>query len=230
MSSPDSFERTKKTNIPAWDEIFLLLKDFIKDNSLPSVSMIAEANAAPYRVLFSTIISLRTRDEVTLAASERLFGRAPDLNTLLKTPEDEIAGLIYPAAFYRNKAANILKCAGIIHETHGGKIPVDRDELLKLPGVGRKTANLTLNLGFGINAICVDTHVHRISNRAGWVATKNPDDTEMALEKILPEEYWIPLNEILVSYGQKVCTPQSPRCSLCVITGHCRRIDVGRSR
>ena len=215
---------------PDWAEIFRLLKTFIKDNNLPSISLLAEDNAAPYRILFSTIISLRTRDEVTLAASERLFNRAPDLPALLETSEPEIAELIYPAAFYNNKAVSIKKCAEILLNEYNGEIPPDRNELLKLPGVGRKTANLTLNLGFGINAICVDTHVHRISNRTGWVTTKTPDDTELAMEKILPEAYWIPLNEILVSYGQKICTPQSPWCSRCVITEHCSRAKVNRSR
>lgn len=216
--------------LPDWSEIFRLLQTYIKHNLLPSVSQIAEDNNDPYRVLFSTIISLRTRDQVTLAASKRLFERAPDLETLIQTEESEVAALIYPAAFYRNKAANIKKCAHILIDNYKGFIPPDRDELLKLPGVGRKTANLTLNLGFGINAICVDTHVHRISNRTGWVTTTAPDDTEFAMEKILPSKYWIPLNEILVSYGQKVCTPQSPWCSKCVIKDHCARKDVGRSR
>ena len=213
-----------------WDEIFTRMKEYITDNVLPSVSQIAEEGRDPYRVLFSTIISLRTRDEVTLAASRRLFERAPDLQKLMELPESSVSELIYPAAFYRNKAENIKKCAEIIFSEYGGQVPADRDELLKLPGVGRKTANLTLNLGFGINAICVDTHVHRISNRAGWVKTKTPDDTEFAMEKVLPEKYWIPLNEVLVSYGQSVCTPQSPRCSICVITEHCQRNNVSRSR
>ncbi|HAK45798.1 MAG TPA: endonuclease III [Spirochaeta sp.] len=216
--------------MPDWVDIFRLLKRYIKDNVLPSVSQIAEDNAEPYRVLFSTIISLRTRDEVTLAASRRLFKAAPDLNTLITIDETRIAELIYPAAFYHNKSTSIKKCAAILLNDYEGRIPSDRDELLKLPGVGRKTANLTLNLGFGINAICVDTHVHRISNRAGWITTRNPDETELALEQILPPKYWIPLNEVLVSYGQSVCTPQSPWCSKCVITEHCIRAGVGRKR
>lgn len=213
-----------------WEDIFNGLQSFMNGAELPSVSLIAEINDDPYRVLFSTIISLRTRDEITLIASDKLFKTAPDLQTLLTIEEDKIAELIYPAAFYRNKASSIKKCAEIIQNEHNGTVPDDRENLLKLPGVGRKTANLTLNLGFGINAICVDTHVHRISNRMGWVGTKTPDDTEIALEKILPEQYWIPLNEMLVSYGQKICTPQSPRCSECVLTKHCSRIAVGRSR
>lgn len=213
-----------------WDSVFNLLRRHIKGDILPSISAIAEADSDPYRVLFSTILSLRTRDEVTLAASERLFAEAPDVYTLNSLDEERIAELIYPAAFYHNKAASIKKCSAIIINEYKGKISSDRDELLKLPGVGRKTANLTLNLGFGINAICVDTHVHRISNRAGWVRTKNPDDTELALEKVLPEKYWIPLNELLVSYGQRTCTPISPKCSECVITDYCKRINVEKSR
>lgn len=192
--------------------------------------MIAESNPDPYRVFFSTLISLRTRDEVTLAASERLFSKAPNLDSLILLNEAEIADLIYPAAFYRNKSVSIKKCADIIKQEHNGKIPSDREELLKLPGTGRKTANLTLNLGFGINAICVDTHVHRISNRAGWVKTKTPDETESELEKILPEKYWIPLNELLVIYGQNICTPLSPKCSKCLMTEHCSRTGVEKSR
>ena len=219
-----------QSNSIDWEKIFILLKGFISNNDLPSISQIAESDADPYRVLFSTIISLRTRDEVTLEASERLFEKAPDLAALLETKEEEVAELIYPAAFYRNKASSIKKCAEILKNEYNEKVPSERDELLKLPGVGRKTANLTLNLGFGINAICVDTHVHRISNRAGWVSTKTPDDTEAALEKILPEKYWIPLNEILVRYGQTVCTPISPRCSACIMTEFCSRTGVIKSR
>ncbi len=213
-----------------WLEIFAGLQSFMNGAEKPSISLIAEMNSDPYRVLFSTIISLRTRDEVTITASERLFHRSPDLKALLETDETEVAELIYPAAFYRNKAASIKKCADIIQNEYDGTVPSDRQELLRLPGVGRKTANLTLNLGFGINAICVDTHVHRISNRMGWVETKTPDDTELALEKILPEKYWIPLNEMLVSYGQKICTPLSPRCSECTLTKGCGRVGVKRSR
>ncbi len=223
-------ESTAAGIIPEWDAIFNRLQTYIKNNALPSVSQIAEYDNSPYRVLFSTIISLRTRDEVTLAASERLFKRAPNLYEILQLSETKISDLIYPAAFYRNKASGIKKCAKILADKYNGNIPADRNELLTLPGVGRKTANLTLNLGFGINAICVDTHVHRISNRTGWVTTKLPDETELALEKILPEKYWIPLNEILVSYGQKICTPQSPWCSKCVITSHCKRRNISRSR
>ena len=213
-----------------WDDIFRLLQSGLRGNDKPSVSTVAERSSDPYRILFSTIISLRTRDEVTLAASERLFSCAGSLTELDRLSKAKIETLIYPAAFYRNKAANIKKCVSILLKDFGGKIPCSREELLQLPGVGRKTANLTLNLGFGINAICVDTHVHRISNRTGWVNTANPDETESTLEKILPERFWIPLNELLVSYGQQVCTPLSPRCSICTIRKHCIRRGVARSR
>ena len=213
-----------------WSGVFKSLETFISGQHKPSISLIAEMNNDPYRVLFSTIISLRTRDEVTLSASDRLFNEAPNLEKLIMLTEEKVGQLIYPAAFYHNKAASIKKCATIILNEYDGIVPGDRELLLRLPGVGRKTANLTLNLGFGINAICVDTHVHRISNRMGWVKTKTPDETELALEVILPEEYWIPLNEMLVSYGQKICTPLSPRCSLCVLTKHCKKLEVKRSR
>jgi endonuclease-3 len=218
-----------KTTID-WEDIFRSLEIFISGQQKPSISLIAAIDNDPYKVLFSTIISLRTRDEVTIKASQRLFTEAPDLQSLNGLSEEKVAKLIYPASFYRNKAGSIKKCASIIIDEYKSRVPGDRTLLLKLPGVGRKTANLTLNLGFGINAICVDTHVHHIANRMGWVKTKTPDDTEFSLEKILPEKYWIPLNEMLVSYGQKVCTPLSPRCSICVLTKHCLRSGVERSR
>lgn len=218
---------TKKID---WNIIFNLLNSFSTETILPSISQIAEDDNTPYRVLFSTILSLRTRDEVTLSASERLFKEAPDLKALSKLSEDSVAKIIYPVAFYNIKAKNIKECVKILLNKFKGNIPNTRELLLELPGVGRKTANLTLNLGFGINAICVDTHVHRISNRAGWVKTNNPEETEYALEKILSEKYWIPLNERIVTYGQKVCTPISPRCSVCVIKDYCLRINVKKSR
>ena len=182
------------------------------------------------------MISLRTKDEVTLPASERLFAVADDPAGIAALEEDEIRKLIYPAGFYRTKARSIRNVAGIIIEQYDGRVPNSVDELTTLPGVGRKTANLVLNLGFDLPAICVDTHVHRISNRFGWVATKTPDQTELALEAILPRHHWIEINELLVGYGQKVCTPLSPRCSECPfaasISGapHCARADVDRSR
>ena len=182
------------------------------------------------------MISLRTKDEVTLPASKRLFALADDPAGIIALEEGEIEKLIYPAGFYRTKARSIKEVAGIIIEQYGGRVPNSVDELTTLPGVGRKTANLVLNLGFGLPAICVDTHVHRISNRFGWVATKTPHQTELALEAILPRQHWIEINELLVGYGQKVCAPISPRCSECPFIGldagapHCARVGVDRSR
>ncbi len=213
-----------------------MLRKEVGGATLSSVSEIARRSPDPFLVLISTMISLRTKDEVTLPASERLFAVADDPTGIVALDEGKIQKLIYPAGFYRTKARSIKKAAGIIIEQYGGRVPNSVDELTTLPGVGRKTANLVLNLGFGLPAICVDTHVHRISNRFGWVTTKTPEQTELALEVILPRHHWIEINELLVGYGQKICTPLSPRCSECPFLGsvsgapHCDRAGVDRSR
>ena len=212
-----------------WDSIFALLRAACRKNELPSVSQVALELRDPFRVLISTIISLRTKDQVTLEASRRLFEAADTPAAMAELSEETIARLIYPAGFYRNKAAQIRTISRTLCG-NGGAVPSDPNDLLALPGVGRKTANLTLNLGFGIDAICVDTHVHRISNRLDWVRTKTPEETEFALMEILPKKYWIEINELLVSFGQTVCTPQSPRCSACVLFEQCPRVGVGRAR
>ena len=149
---------------------------------------------------------------------------------MLKLSKEEIEKAIYPAGFYRNKAQNILAISQILIDQYEGKVPPNQQKLLELPGVGIKTANLTLNLGFGIEAICVDIHVHRISNRIGWIATKTPEESEKALQLVMPREFWIPLNEILVSFGQTICTPVSPFCSRCPIYNDCQRVGVTKSR
>lgn len=212
-----------------WEQVFKCIEVALK-GSLPSVSSLAAGNQDPFKVLVSTVISLRTKDEVTLAVSQRLFSLAPNPEALFALDQTELEKLLFPAGFYRVKAANLHKIAQILVDSHGGKVPSDLQALLALPGVGRKTANLTLNLGFGIDAICVDTHVHRISNRTGWVKTKRPQQTEEALEKILPRPYWIPLNTMLVSFGQQICKPVSPLCSQCPLALMCRREGVTRSR
>ncbi|GAB4368669.1 MAG: endonuclease III [Spirochaetales bacterium] len=214
-----------------WDRILQRLKGRLEGAELPSVSMVAqEFSRDPYRILVSTILSLRTKDKVTLEASQRLLEKAPTPQDLLALKEEEIQSLIYPAGFYRVKAKNLRQIARQLLDRFHGAVPSDRDLLLSLPGVGRKTANLVLNLGYGIPAICVDTHVHRISNRLGWVATRTPEQTEYALMEVLPRPYWIPINEVLVTYGQHVCTPQSPFCSTCPFEQECPRIGVKRSR
>ncbi len=197
---------------------------------LPSVSTIAEEDSNPYKVLASTIISLRTKDEVTLEASKRLFQIAPDINTLAELDSERIAEAIKPAGFYKRKGEQLKKIAIIIRDNYNSIVPNDMDTLLSLPGVGIKTASLVLNLGYGIDAVCVDCHVHEIANRLGWVETKTPEETEKRLREILPRRFWIPLNELLVRYGQKICTPVSPFCSLCPENEQCPKKGVIRNR
>jgi endonuclease-3 len=197
----------------------------------PSVSTVAERySRSPWAVLVSTILSLRTKDEVTLAASARLLKEAPGPVELDKMKEEAVARLAYPAGFYRTKAANLKKIARILLEQYGGSVPAEMESLLALPGVGRKTANLVLIEAFDLPGICVDVHVHRICNRAGWIRTKNPEETEMALRAQLPRKYWKGINALLVLYGQQTCRPLSPYCSRCVISGYCGRRGVEKSR
>ena len=200
------------------------------DKPIPSVSRVARSRPDPFRVLVSTMISLRTKDEVTGPAAERLLAAAPTPARLAVLPESRIARLIYPAGFYRTKSRALRATARLLESRHGSRVPSSMENLLELPGVGRKTANLVRNLGFGLDGICVDTHVHRISNRLGWVRTSGPGQTEQALMAALPRRYWIPINELLVRWGQAVCTPLSPWCSRCAIADRCRRAGVGRSR
>lgn len=197
---------------------------------LPAVSLVAVQKQDPFSVLISTVISLRTKDDVTLNASRRLLAEAPDPRTMLQLSEDRIADLIFPAGFYRRKAMQIRQISEILVSEYDGKVPSDAGLLMQLPGVGIKTANLTLNLGFGIDAICVDCHVHQISNRLGWIETKTPEESEKALQPVMPRRFWIPLNELLVSYGQEVCTSVSPKCSMCPENRSCPKVGVTRSR
>jgi endonuclease-3 len=192
----------------------------------PVVVHIGESND-PFRVLISCILSLRTRDEVTEAASKRLFTLADHPQKLLSLDSDEIEKAIYPVAFYRNKAKTLIGISRVLVDHHNAKVPDTLEGLLKLKGVGRKTANLTLILGHGKTGICVDTHVHRISNRLGYVKTTSPDATEMALRDRLPKKYWMLLNELLVLFGQNICKPISPLCSQCCVYSHCEKIGVG---
>ena len=197
----------------------------------PSVTTVAERYSHnPWAVLVSTILSLRTKDEVTLEASRRLLAQASGPVELAAMRVDTVARLAYPAGFYRTKAANLKKIAAILLEHYNGEVPADMDALLALPGVGRKTANLVLIEAFDLPGICVDIHVHRISNRCGWLSSKTPDETEMILRRILPKKYWKNLNAQLVLYGQNLCRPVSPYCSRCVIKNHCQRFGVDKSR
>jgi endonuclease-3 len=219
-----------------WNDIVAALKNWRKNlqksgASDPSVTTVAERyKNDPWAVLVSTILSLRTKDEVTLKCSHALLAKAPTPKKLLALKEETIAQLAYPAGFYRTKAANLKKIAALLLEHHEGKVPADMDTLLTLPGVGRKTANLVLIEAFNIDGICVDIHVHRISNRTGWLVSQNPEETEMILRQILPRKYWKALNPLLVLYGQNICRPVSPYCSQCVIGPHCKRVGVEKTR
>lgn len=189
-----------------------------------------ERTRSPFRLLVACVISLRTKDEVTAEASRRLFEIAPTPDRLAELQEERIAKAIYPAGFYNTKARQLREIARILRDTFGGEVPTEEGALLALPGVGRKTANLVLGLGFGIPAICVDTHVHRISNRLGLVTSKNPEQTEKALVRVLPRDLWVPINDLLVTFGQNCCHPTSPRCSECPLDDLCPRIGVTRYR
>ncbi len=184
----------------------------------------------PFRILIGCIISLRTKDEVTYPATARLFERASTPDVMKRLREASIAKLIYPAGFYRRKATQIREISKILDAQFGGNVPDTMEQLLTLPGVGRKTANLVITLGFDKPGICVDIHVHRITNRLGWVHTDHPDDTEQALYRVLPRKHWTPINEILVRHGQQVCKPTSPICTECPVEPDCPREGVTRSR
>jgi endonuclease-3 len=195
-----------------------------------AVGQIAEQSRDPFRVLVSCLISLRTKDEVTADASARLFRLAATPEAMLALPAARIARTIYPAGFYRTKARTIRAICRTLLAAHGGRVPDELERLLRLKGVGRKTANLVVTMGHGKPGICVDTHVHRISNRLGIVKTKTPEQTEFALREALPRRYWIPYNDLLVSFGQNVCKPISPLCGSCPVQPLCPRLGVGRHR
>ena len=211
-------------------KIVEILREEKKKWNVPIVTLMSQTGSDPFKILVATVLSLRTKDEVTAKAAERLFQVADTPEKLLKLEEDEMASLIYPVGFYRRKAKNLKEIAKILIEKYGGKVPDDLEELLKLPGVGRKTANLVVTLGYGKPGICVDTHVHRIMNRLGYVKTKTPEETEFALREKLPREFWIEINDLLVSLGQHICHPTSPKCSQCPIEPYCPKIGVKRSR
>lgn len=206
-----------------------ILREEVRNYREPAVTVVARRRE-PFRVLISCLLSLRTKDDVTAAASSRLFSIADTPAGIGHLPLDVIEKAIFPVGFYRTKAATLRRVSLEILDRYGGRVPDQIDELLALKGVGRKTANLVVTLAYGKPGICVDTHVHRISNRLGWVATRTPESTETALREVLPSEYWIEINDLLVTYGQNVCTPLSPRCSVCRIHGLCPRVGVGRHR
>jgi len=213
------------------NKVLRILRKQILGWKVPAVGLVAEqAVDRPFETLVSTILSLRTKDKVTEVASRRLLGRAPNPEGILALAQNEIERLIYPVGFYRTKAANILETCRALLGQHEGHVPRSMEQLLQLPGVGRKTANLVLTIGFGDYGICVDTHVHRISNIWGYVKTKTPEETEFALRGKLPRRHWKTYNDILVTFGQNLCVPVSPWCSKCPVAEFCPRIGLKRFR
>lgn len=196
----------------------------------PSVSFVAENSGTPFQILVSTVLSLRTQDATTTQAARRLFALAGTPDAMLALDEETIAQAIFPVGFYRQKAKQIRAICRILLDRHGGEVPRDLPALLELPGVGRKTANLVVSLGYALPGICVDTHVHRITNRWGYVETRTPEQTETALRAKLPKSYWIEINRLLVQFGQTICRPISPWCSRCPVARSCRRVGVTSAR
>ncbi len=211
------------------DSIIAILKRENKKYIEPIVTTVSKAKS-PFKVLISCILSLRTKDKVTAEASNRLFKLATNPQQMLNINTKDIEKTIYPVGFYKTKSKRIKEICKILLNNYGGTVPDEIDELLKLKGVGRKTANLVVTLGYGKLGICVDTHVHRISNRLGLVKTKTPEQTEFSLRKKLPKKYWIIYNDLLVAHGQNICTPISPWCSKCKIFKYCKRVSVKNFR
>jgi endonuclease-3 len=206
------------------------LTELMPQYAQPLIDQMRAEQQTPFQILVATVLSLRTQDTLTAVVAPRLFAVAATPAALAALSEERIAELIYPVGFYRTKARQLREISRILLERFNGEVPSDLDTLLTLPGVGRKTANLTVSAGFNLPAICVDIHVHRISNRWGYVATKTPDETEMRLRAQLPQDWWIPVNTLLVTFGQQICRPTSPHCSQCPLSAVCPRIGVTRSR
>lgn len=207
-----------------------ILRREVRQWQEPVVGVVARESRDPFRILIACVLSLRTKDRTTAEASHRLFTLAFTPSSMLKLPVSRIEQAIYPVGFYRTKAKQIREICRRLLETYGGLVPDTIDALLTLKGVGRKTANLVVTVGYGKPGICVDIHVHRISNRWGYVKTKTPEQTEQALRRKLPARYWITFNDLLVPFGQNLCQPVSPYCSRCKLTAYCDRVGVVRSR
>ena len=208
-----------------------IVKREIRQWQEPVVGVVArESDRDPFRILISCLLSLRTKDKTTSEASARLFALAHTPASLLTIPLRKIERAIYPVGFYRTKAKSIHAICRQLLDAYGGSVPDSIDELISLSGVGRKTANLVVTVGYGKPGICVDIHVHRISNRWGYIKTKTPEQSEEALRRTLPKRYWITFNDLLVPYGQNLCKPVSPLCSLCKLSNYCDRVGVKKSR
>lgn len=213
------------------ERVLRTLRREIKRWKVPAVGVIAEkAVDRPFETLVSCLLSLRTKDQVTEEASQRLLAKAQTPEQILALPIAAIEKLIYPVGFYRTKASNLHKICKMLIDQYRGRVPTSLEALLSLPGVGRKTANLVMTVGHNKYGICVDTHVHRITNLLGYVRTKTPEETEFALRKELPRRWWKSYNDILVTFGQNLCVPVSPWCSQCPVERYCEKVGLKRSR
>ena len=212
------------TNNEIIDEVVKLLQDAKQPQS--EFVKLMDSFKNPYLVLIACILSLRTNDRTTYPATLRMLELAKTPDQMMKVKEEDLAKAIYPVGFYKNKAGQIIELSRKIVEQYDGQVPNSIEELCKFRGVGRKTANLVMTLGFGVPAICVDVHVHRIFNRLGYVKTKTPEETEFALREKLPIKYWIPINTLLVTHGQNICKPINPQCNICPISEYCQKIGV----
>jgi endonuclease III len=207
-----------------------ILRREVRQWQVPVVGLVAKESRDPFRILIACVLSLRTKDRTTAEASQRLFEFASDPASMLKLPLQKIQTAIYPVGFFRTKAKQIQAMCARLLDAYDGRVPDSIEELLTLPGVGRKTANLVVTVGYNKPGICVDIHVHRISNRWGYIQTNTPDQSEQALCRKLPAKYWITFNDLLVPFGQNICQPVSPYCSRCKLTKYCDRVGVIRSR
>ena len=212
------------------DTVYKILTKHVEDYNVPVVDLIEIQTEDPFKVLIATILSARTKDEVTAQVCKRLFAVVKNLNDFNKLSNKELEDLIYPVGFYKTKAKHLKELPKVIKDEFNEIIPKTIDELIKLPGVGRKTANLVVSVAFKKQGLCVDTHVHKIMNRLGYVKTKTPFETEMELRNKLPKKYWMQTNRLFVAFGQNLCRPVSPFCSKCPIKKYCPRIGVVKSR
>lgn len=212
------------------EKVVSMVKKEVRKFKNPIVTEVANLSKSPYKVLISCLLSLRTKDDVTAMASSKLFKKADNPKKMLKLSRKEIEKLIYPVGFYKVKAKRIKEISKTLLEKYNGNVPDKMEELLELKGVGRKTANICMVYAFNKQHLPIDVHCHRIPNRLGWVKTKNPEQTEQALMKIIPKKYWLDFNNNFVTFGQNICTPISPKCSICPVRKYCPRIGVSKSR
>jgi endonuclease III len=217
----------KKVDI---DKVYRILRKHVINYRVPVADLVEIQTRDPFKVLVATILSARTNDKTTSIATRKLFSKVKKISDLERLSLKEIENLIYPAGFYRNKAKYLKELPLVLVEQFGNKIPDNVDDLVKIPGVGRKTANLVVAVGFRKPAICVDTHVHRIMNRLGYIRTKTPFETERILREKLPKKYWKTINTILVTFGQNICRPVSPYCSMCPTNKYCNKMGVNNNR